>query len=417
MKTFGDAQGVSVNGLTSAATTGTTNFTAYISPYLVVNNGGYYSKHIYIGSQRITSKLGSSDIFDGSNRNPLTDATANNQNYASKLSDLTTKIKTRYDSLGVVYRGTSQGSAGLITSAAGRIATPLKYFYHSDHLGSSSLITDANGDVTQHIEYVPFGEVFVEERNNSWSTPYKFNAKELDEETGLYYYGARYYNPRSSVWLSPDELREKYPNVGSYVYCDDNPVKYVDPDGREKIISFDLNDKIHDNRVIIRAALKVKDDNSIHIWGHGNNEGFEVNNGGKKYMIKNARQLNNFLMRYSRLWKQRDSNQKTTVVLHSCETGQGDSNNPSFAQNLSADGSMKNVTIIAPTESVVVDGTTEKGTYKTDDKVTTIVGEGRWLEFENGKINSVHPADWTPKEPTRNKVLNRINRIASGDSK
>ncbi len=63
VKTFGDAQGVSVNGLTSAATTGTTNFTAYISPYLVVSNGGYYSKHIYIGSQRITSKLGSSDIF------------------------------------------------------------------------------------------------------------------------------------------------------------------------------------------------------------------------------------------------------------------------------------------------------------------------------------------------------------------
>lgn len=44
----------------------------------------------------------------------------------------------------------------------------------------------------QHIEYVPFGEVFIEERNNIWNTPYLFNAKEFDEETGMYYYGARY---------------------------------------------------------------------------------------------------------------------------------------------------------------------------------------------------------------------------------
>jgi hypothetical protein len=42
---------------------------------------------------------------------------------------------------------------------------------------------------------VPFGEVFIEERNKKWNTPYLFNAKELDEETGLYYYGARYYDP------------------------------------------------------------------------------------------------------------------------------------------------------------------------------------------------------------------------------
>ncbi len=58
----------------------------------------------------------------------------------------------------------------------------------------------------QHIEYVPFGEVFIEERNNTWNTPYLFNAKELDEETGLYYYGARYYEPRLSLWMSFDPI-------------------------------------------------------------------------------------------------------------------------------------------------------------------------------------------------------------------
>ena len=236
MKESGVGQGVSVNGLLSGGITGTINFTAYISPYLVLNNGGYYTKHIYMGSQRIVSKLGSSDIF--TIRNPLTDTTANNQNFVPKLTDLTGKIKVRFDSLGVVYKGTSQGNVGMITSTAGRIPTPLKYYFHSDHLGSSSLITDATGGIVQHLEYIPFGEVFIDERaaTSTWSTPYKFNAKELDEETGLYYYGARYYDPRSSVWISKDPLAEKYPNVGSYVYCVNNPVKFIDPDGNQYIL-------------------------------------------------------------------------------------------------------------------------------------------------------------------------------------
>ncbi|MEH2875017.1 RHS repeat-associated core domain-containing protein [Segatella copri] len=63
-------------------------------------------------------------------------------------------------------------------------------------------------EVVQSIEYVPFGEVFVEERNNIWNTPYLFNAKEFDEETGLYYYGARYYDSRHSLWISTDPMQE-----------------------------------------------------------------------------------------------------------------------------------------------------------------------------------------------------------------
>lgn len=64
---------------------------------------------------------------------------------------------------------------------------------------ATSIITNLDGEIVQHIEYIPFGEVFIEERNNTWNTPYLFNAKELDEETGLYYYGARYYDPRTSI--------------------------------------------------------------------------------------------------------------------------------------------------------------------------------------------------------------------------
>ena len=109
----------------------------------------------------------------------------------------------------------------------------MQFYYHPDHLGSSSYITNLDGEVVQHIEYVPFGEVFVEERNDIWNTPYLFNAKEFDEETGLYYYGARYYDPRLSLWLSIDPKEEKYSNVSTYCYVISNPLKYTDPTGME----------------------------------------------------------------------------------------------------------------------------------------------------------------------------------------
>ena len=100
----------------------------------------------------------------------------------------------------------------------------IQFYYHPDHLGSSSYITNLDGEVSQHIEYVPFGEVFIEERNNTWNTPYLFNAKEFDEETGMYYYGARYYEPRLSLWMSVDPLEEKWkvydPNTGEELIWD-----------------------------------------------------------------------------------------------------------------------------------------------------------------------------------------------------
>lgn len=67
--------------------------------------------------------------------------------------------------------------------------------------------------------------------------PYLFNGKELDTETGLYYYGARYYDPRVSLWLNVDPLAEKYPHVSPYTYTLNNPIKFIDPDGRDVIPS------------------------------------------------------------------------------------------------------------------------------------------------------------------------------------
>ena len=221
-----DNEGVKVNGLQSAGRTGTTNFTAYISPYMVVRNGGEYTKHIYMGGQRITSKVSNSGIFTTS---PVTIT-----DLQAKYTAQTAGIKNRYDSLGVTYKGTPQ-SGGLVSSNP--VATASSYFYHSDHLGSSSLITDQSGDIVQHLEYVPFGETFIDERRSvsSWTTPYQFSGKERDEETGLLYFGARYQDSKYGIWYSVDPLAEKYPNVSSYVYCLNNPVKIIDPDGKDII--------------------------------------------------------------------------------------------------------------------------------------------------------------------------------------
>ncbi len=106
------------------------------------------------------------------------------------------------------------------------------YWFHPDHLGSSSFITGADGEVTQNIEYFPSGETFVENHRNSNHSPYKFNGKELDAETGYYYYGARYYNPRISLWLNVDPLAEKMPSWSPYSYSFNNPIRFIDPDGR-----------------------------------------------------------------------------------------------------------------------------------------------------------------------------------------
>ncbi len=255
IKESGDGEGIYVNNLFSGGRTETGNFTAYINPYLVVSPGGSYTKHIYIGNQRIVSKLGDLDSYGADPRRiPYAgaDVEGSSVDYKGKYTASIQNIKDAYKAFDVPYYGkdnddyvNGQGFCCNNTKSAlkaGAIGTGndnpelYQYYYHSDHLGSSSLITNLDGETVQHIEYVPFGEVFIEERNNVWNTPYKFNAKELDEETGLYYYGARYYDPRISLWYGVDPLAEKYPNMSGYAYSALNPVKFVDTDGKDIIV-------------------------------------------------------------------------------------------------------------------------------------------------------------------------------------
>ncbi|MBP5412952.1 MAG: RHS repeat-associated core domain-containing protein, partial [Bacteroidales bacterium] len=121
-----------------------------------------------------------------------------------------------------------------ITSLHPNNATSNIYYYHTNHLGSTAYVTDNNATITQGFLYAPFGEITTEYNatfGNDIIPKYSFNAKELDEETGMYYYEARYYKP--PVFTSRDAMFEKYFWMTPYAYCANNPVKYVDPSGRD----------------------------------------------------------------------------------------------------------------------------------------------------------------------------------------
>ncbi|MFB9057042.1 RHS repeat-associated core domain-containing protein [Mariniflexile ostreae] len=104
------------------------------------------------------------------------------------------------------------------------------------------------------MEYIAFGEILFEEHSSSFSSPYLFNGKELDRETNLSYYGARYLDMKTSLWLSVGPLAEKYPGVSPYVYTFNNPINFIDPDGRDGIRVIDVKNKT----ITIRANYYVQ---------------------------------------------------------------------------------------------------------------------------------------------------------------
>ena len=94
-----------------------------------------------------------------------------------------------------------------------------------------------NGTVIVRSANARNGEVFLDDQNTSdYHSDFLFSGKELDAETGNYYFGARYLAPRLGIWLSPDPMQLKYPHVSSYAYCMGNPVKLIDPLGKDVLI-------------------------------------------------------------------------------------------------------------------------------------------------------------------------------------
>ncbi|MBK9760381.1 MAG: hypothetical protein IPO90_10535 [Flavobacteriales bacterium] len=287
LKSHGGMQSAFVNGAPVGFVQHRENYSIYVSPYLVVNKQGF-TKHYYSEGQRLASRMGTGTFHQGLWPTTLQ---AGGLDYAARVLLLQQAAQGQYLGQGLppgpptmpnyygqpqqggdpVYVGpiantqipapstgwpqpplqvnpngvpgqptisfatTSRDSvhAGYGFTNESNQAEPNRYFYHPDHLGSSSYITDAFGHVRQHIEYMAFGETFLEEHTNNETQPYLYNGKELDRETGLYYYGARYYDPEASMWASVDPLADTlYAGWSAYNYTNLNPVSYKDPDGR-----------------------------------------------------------------------------------------------------------------------------------------------------------------------------------------
>ena len=152
------------------------------------------------------------------------------------------------------------------------------FFYHSDHLGSTSYITDAKANITQFDAYLPYGELLVDEHNSSEEMPYKFNGKELDQETGLYYYGARYMNPITSMWYGVDAMIELKPDVASYLICLGNPITLLDPDGNwERNADGNLVAQKGDDAKTYAQYVGISNDEALSIL---KNNGVTINENG-----------------------------------------------------------------------------------------------------------------------------------------
>ena len=294
----------------------TDNFTLYPASIISINKNRF-TKHYFIGDKRVASRIGTGMFNNVYGRNGSY-VTAGQQDYAERMNQIQKQKEAYYKQQGIAPgvptmkgaygdpENTKRGYNSIIDTLGnhdvpqGWIQTPRPnttpgtnpgppvswndpsnpdnpqagygyiandttkeetFFYHSDHLGSTSYITDDKANITQYDAYLPYGELLVDEHSSSEEQPYKFNGKQFDEETGLYYYGARYMNPITSLWYGVDPLAEKNSHISSYVVCSNNPIMRIDPDGRDDY----FNSK---GKFIRRTETKT---NNIYISINGKN--------------------------------------------------------------------------------------------------------------------------------------------------
>ena len=154
----------------------------------------------------------------------------------------------------------------LLSPAANDNPELSQHYFNANHLGSGSLITDDVGATYQTLAYAPHGELLVNEINGTYDEPYKFTGYERDQESGLDYAHARYREPNKTIFYSTDPMWFKYPHITPYAYCANNPVAYIDPDGKLVSIIFDrekrqlrIIDLDHYNPLLFTVAVSAKD--------------------------------------------------------------------------------------------------------------------------------------------------------------
>ncbi len=178
MKASGTYNAVYINGQLENSNIIMNGYTTYPNGFITVDANGLYTKHYYMGSQRIASRIGdgTAAIFEGN----LLD---NSKLKSEQQSDLN-RYANQLGIKDVSYRPIPDYS----TAMRGELEVVV-YYYHPDHLGSNTFVTDMTGQPYQMFVNLPFGETMAEQTSTGYFlNQYKFNGKELDQETGLYHY-------------------------------------------------------------------------------------------------------------------------------------------------------------------------------------------------------------------------------------
>ena len=147
----------------------------------------------------------------------------------------------------------------------GGLISQIPYVFVRDHLGSVRLVCNGNtGEVVQSLEYLPSGVIF--RSRNFDRQPYRFTGKELLSAHGLDWYdsGARMQEFHIPRFTTMDPLCEKYYSISPYAYCNNNPVKYVDPDGESWRLTYDRIE----GEVIFTGYEWVDEDKSYDVDGN-----------------------------------------------------------------------------------------------------------------------------------------------------
>lgn len=118
-------------------------------------------------------------------------------------------------------------------------STPIINYNFGDHLNSSAVTTNSNGNITNLNDYLPYGSDRVSIQNGLFNPSYKYIDQESDNESGIYYYDARYYNQQIGRFIQVDpkvlensaDLINDPQNLNYYAYSRNNPIRYVDPNG------------------------------------------------------------------------------------------------------------------------------------------------------------------------------------------
>ena len=138
--------------------------------------------------------------------------------------------------------------------------TPTYHYYLKDHQGNNRVVINQTGVIEQINHYYPFGGLFEVNTATSGIQSYKYNGKELDRMHGVdwYDYGARMYDGLLGRFMMIDPLAAKYYSISLYVYCSNNPMKFVDPDGRNPILALYRAYKGYKAYRAVRAATVAK---------------------------------------------------------------------------------------------------------------------------------------------------------------